>query len=69
MSVFPPTADGASARQYVLGQELQVTILTAAAETEGRHDVTDSVMPASARQHRSTCTRDTRNDCGWCPAR
>ncbi|MBB1154468.1 cupin domain-containing protein [Amycolatopsis dendrobii] len=48
MSVFPPTADGASARQYVLGQELQVTILTAAAETEGRHDVTDSVMPAGA---------------------
>ncbi|AVH60455.1 MULTISPECIES: cupin domain-containing protein [Streptomyces] len=44
MSLFTPTTGGASARQYVLGKELQLTILTSAEETEGRHDVTDSVM-------------------------
>lgn len=43
MSLFTP-GTGASARQYVLGQELRVTILTSGAETDGRHDVTDSVM-------------------------
>lgn len=43
MSHFPsPT--GASDRQYVLGQELRVTILTSGTETDGRHDVTESVM-------------------------
>ncbi|MFE3738213.1 cupin domain-containing protein [Streptomyces sp. NPDC059096] len=35
-------------RQYVLGQELRVSILTSAEETDGRHDVTDSFMPAGA---------------------
>ncbi|WP_369394372.1 cupin domain-containing protein [Streptomyces sp. CG1] len=47
MSLFTPAA-GASAHQYVLGQDLRLTILTSAAETEGRHDVTDSVMAAGA---------------------
>ncbi|MFC3999299.1 cupin domain-containing protein [Nocardiopsis sediminis] len=35
-------------RQYVLGQELRISILTSSEETEGRHDVTDSFMPAGA---------------------
>ncbi|MEW2569168.1 hypothetical protein [Streptomyces sp. NPDC047070] len=35
-------------RQYALGQELRVSVLTAAEETEGRHDVTDSFMLAGA---------------------
>ncbi|WP_049568460.1 cupin domain-containing protein [Streptomyces sp. SBT349] len=35
-------------RQYVLGQELRVSILTSAEETDGRHDVVDSFMPAGA---------------------
>ncbi|MGW7517747.1 cupin domain-containing protein [Streptomyces sp. NPDC054796] len=39
---------GRAERQYVLGQELRVSILTSAEETEGRHDVTDSFMPAGA---------------------
>jgi mannose-6-phosphate isomerase-like protein (cupin superfamily) len=48
MSLFTP-ATGGSARQYVLGPELRVTILTSGPETEGRHDVTDSVLaPGSA---------------------
>jgi mannose-6-phosphate isomerase-like protein (cupin superfamily) len=37
-----------STENYVLGQELRVTILTSAEETEGRHDLTDSVMPPGA---------------------
>lgn len=48
MSLFTAASGGASARQYVLGQELKVTILTSGAETEGRHDVTDSVMATGA---------------------
>lgn len=48
MSLFTPATGGASARQYVLGQELRVTILTSAAETDGRHDITDSVMATGA---------------------
>src|SRR3954447_7160772 len=48
MSLFTPATGGTAARQYLLGQELQVTILTSAEETEGRHDVTDSVMATGA---------------------
>lgn len=43
MSLFTH-ASGGSKRQYVLGQELRVDILTTGEETEGRHDLTDSVM-------------------------
>ncbi|GEC03246.1 hypothetical protein SSP24_09010 [Streptomyces spinoverrucosus] len=43
MSHFLSTTDTTD-RQYVLGQELRVTILTSAAETDGRHDLTDSVL-------------------------
>ncbi|MEU4658957.1 cupin domain-containing protein [Streptomyces sp. NPDC023723] len=35
-------------RQYALGQELRISILTSGEETDGRHDVTDSFMPAGA---------------------
>ncbi|RPE39185.1 hypothetical protein EDD90_2165 [Streptomyces sp. Ag109_O5-1] len=42
MSLFTPAVGGAWARQYILGQDLRVT-LTSAAKTEGRHDVTDAV--------------------------
>ncbi|MGP4087049.1 cupin domain-containing protein [Streptomyces sp. KR55] len=38
------SSTGTSDRQYVLGQELRVNILTSAAETDGRHDITDSVL-------------------------
>ncbi|MBO2453498.1 cupin domain-containing protein [Actinomadura barringtoniae] len=47
MSLFPP-ANSDSTRQYVLGKELRVTILTSAEETDGRHDITDSFMPTGA---------------------
>ena len=37
------------ARQFVLGPErVRVTILTTGAETGGRHDVTDSWLPAGS---------------------
>lgn len=36
-------------REYVLGAELHTRILTAAAETEGRHDLTDNVQAPGAR--------------------
>jgi mannose-6-phosphate isomerase-like protein (cupin superfamily) len=35
-------------RDYVLGQDFRATILTTAAETEGRHDLTYGVQPAGA---------------------
>jgi mannose-6-phosphate isomerase-like protein (cupin superfamily) len=36
-------------RQFVLGPEqLRATILTTGAETDGRHDLTDSVLPAGS---------------------
>ncbi|OON81899.1 hypothetical protein B1H18_05315 [Streptomyces tsukubensis] len=42
LSINPDHPD----RQYVLGQDLWISILTSAEETGGRHDVTDSFMPA-----------------------
>lgn len=36
----------ASEREFVLGDELRVRILTTAAETEGRHDLCDCYQPA-----------------------
>ncbi|KIF67439.1 hypothetical protein HY68_00470 [Streptomyces sp. AcH 505] len=50
MSYFPSLSANPDHpdRQYVLGQELRVSILTSAEETDGRHDVTDSFMPAAA---------------------
>ncbi|WP_345617751.1 hypothetical protein [Streptomyces ziwulingensis] len=44
MSSHPKHPD----RMYALGQELRVSILTSAEETDGRHDVTDSFMLAGA---------------------
>ncbi|RBM21761.1 cupin domain-containing protein [Streptomyces sp. PT12] len=35
-------------RQYALGQELRISILTSAEETDGHYDVSDSFMPAGA---------------------
>jgi mannose-6-phosphate isomerase-like protein (cupin superfamily) len=40
---------GAHERRYVFGPErAQATILATAAETDGRHDLTDGVLPADA---------------------
>lgn len=46
MSRFPSLSSNPDhpGRQYVLGQELRVSILTSAEETDGRHDLTDSFM-------------------------
>jgi mannose-6-phosphate isomerase-like protein (cupin superfamily) len=41
-------SSNAQDREFVLGQELRVTVLTSAAETDGRHDFTDSLQPAGA---------------------
>jgi hypothetical protein len=41
---------------------------TAQAEKGGRHDLTDGVLPAGAMVP-YTGTPDTRNACGWDPAR
>ena len=40
---------GAEQREYVLGADLHTRILTAAAETDGRHDLTDNVQAPGAR--------------------
>ncbi|MFE7030057.1 cupin domain-containing protein [Streptomyces sp. NPDC057621] len=50
MSLIPSLSSNPDhpGRQYALGQELRVSVLTAAEETEGRHDVTDSFMLAGA---------------------
>jgi len=40
------THDSADHREYQLGQEVHVTILTTGAETNGRHDLVDGVQPA-----------------------
>jgi mannose-6-phosphate isomerase-like protein (cupin superfamily) len=43
------TRPSATGRQFVVGPEgLRATILTTAAETDGRHDVTDAVLPPGA---------------------
>ncbi|MEU6763268.1 cupin domain-containing protein [Streptomyces sp. NPDC046853] len=42
LSINPEHPD----RQYQLGQELRVSVLTSAEETDGRHDVVDSFMAA-----------------------
>jgi quercetin dioxygenase-like cupin family protein len=43
------TRPEARERQFVMGPErVQVTILTTGAETDGRHDVIDSVLPAGS---------------------
>jgi quercetin dioxygenase-like cupin family protein len=36
-------------REYVLGAEMHTRVLTVAAETEGRHDLTDNVQAPGAR--------------------
>ena len=55
-------------RQFVLGPErVRVTILTTGAETGGRHDFTDSWLPAGSMT-RCTCTPGTRSESGWRPA-
>ncbi|MEW9531133.1 cupin domain-containing protein [Microbispora sp. NPDC049125] len=48
MSHLITSSASAQEREFVLGQELRVTVLTSAAETDGRHDFTDSVQPAGA---------------------
>ncbi|MFI6338873.1 cupin domain-containing protein [Streptomyces sp. NPDC050535] len=50
MSYFPSLSSSPDQpeRQYALGQDLRVSILTAAEETEGRHDLTDSFMRAGS---------------------
>jgi mannose-6-phosphate isomerase-like protein (cupin superfamily) len=40
---------GARQREYVLGAELHTRILATAADTEGRHDLTDNVQAPGAR--------------------
>ncbi|MDF2741019.1 MAG: hypothetical protein K0S88_2387 [Actinomycetia bacterium] len=48
-------------RQFVLGPErVRVTILTTGAETGGRHDFTDSWLPAGTPAH--LLTPDTQPD-------
>jgi mannose-6-phosphate isomerase-like protein (cupin superfamily) len=49
MSDLTTSAPGARARQFVLGQEFRGTILTTAAETDGRHDLTECLQPPGAR--------------------
>src|SRR4029453_14050509 len=54
-------------RQFVLGPErVRVTILTTGAETDGRHDFTDSWLPAGSITplHLHTSTRSAS---GWRP--
>lgn len=41
-----PTPDS---REFVLGHELRATILTTAAETDGRHDLSECRQPAGGR--------------------
>jgi mannose-6-phosphate isomerase-like protein (cupin superfamily) len=49
MSRPTTTTAGARRRQFVLGQELTVTVLTTGAETDGRHDLSDTVLKAGSR--------------------
>ncbi|MEV0850129.1 cupin domain-containing protein [Streptomyces sp. NPDC049954] len=48
MSNFPSPPPSSEDRRFVLGQHLGVTVLTSAAETDGRHDVSDATLPAGA---------------------
>ncbi|MGW7293070.1 cupin domain-containing protein [Streptomyces xiamenensis] len=50
MSYFPPLSTNPAhpGRQYALGQELRISILTSAEETDGHYDVSDSFMPSGA---------------------
>ncbi|HEV3465205.1 MAG TPA: hypothetical protein VG846_14645 [Actinomycetota bacterium] len=43
-------------------EQVRVTILTTGAETDGRHDLIDSVLPAGSMS-RCTCTPATRSGC------
>jgi hypothetical protein len=62
------TRPDARERQFVLGPEkVRATILTTGAETGGRHDFTDSWLPAGSMTP-CTCTPGTRSACGWSPA-
>ena len=55
------TRPEAHERQFVLGPEqVQATILTTGAETDGRHDLIDSVLPTGSMP-RCTCTPATRS--------
>ena len=50
-------------RQFVMGPErVRASILTTGAETDGRHDLIDSVLPAGSTT-RCTCTPATRSAC------
>jgi quercetin dioxygenase-like cupin family protein len=49
MSQPTTTRPGATERQFIFGPErLRATVLTTGAETEGRHDLTDGVLPPGA---------------------
>jgi mannose-6-phosphate isomerase-like protein (cupin superfamily) len=48
MSQLTPAPSGAKGRDFVLGDEVRVRILTSGAETEGRHDFLDCVQQAGA---------------------
>jgi hypothetical protein len=53
----------ATTRQFVMGPEkVRATILTTGAETDGRHDLIDTVLPARSMT-RCTCTPATRTAC------
>ena len=48
MSDFPSPPPVDKDRQFVLGNHLSLTVLTSADETEGRHDISDVVLPPHA---------------------
>lgn len=48
MSTFPPPPPVPQDRQFVLGQHLRLSVLTAAEETDGRHDLSDVTLAAGA---------------------
>jgi hypothetical protein len=45
MTDFPRPPAVAQNRRFVLGQHLQMTVLTTPEETEGRHDLADVTLP------------------------
>ncbi|MET9147265.1 MULTISPECIES: cupin domain-containing protein [unclassified Streptomyces] len=48
MSNFPSPPPVPQDRRFVLGQHLRLSILTSAEETDGRHDLSDVVLPGDA---------------------
>ncbi|MFC8381739.1 hypothetical protein [Nocardia sp. NPDC057272] len=45
MTVFPRPPAAAPDRRCVLGKHLQMTVLTAPEDTDGRHDLADVTLP------------------------